>query len=112
MEMLYGLEPLCFGPKLGDLGVFTQRRVGSRETSEPLSVPKGAPGELERAFGQGLECQDKEEWLPTVRGWDIGKGFLPVRMVKPWHRVPREAVAAPCLEVSRARLDGAWSNVG
>ena len=36
-----------------------------------------------------------------------------MRVGRPWHRVPREAVAAPgSLEVSRARLDGAWSNLG
>ena len=30
-----------------------------------------------------------------------------------WHRVPREAVAAPgSLEVSKARLCVAWSNLG
>ncbi|NXE65496.1 BOK protein, partial [Calcarius ornatus] len=33
-------------------------------------------------------------------------------MVGPWHRVPRAAVAAPSLEVSKAKLDGAWSNLG
>lgn len=36
---------------------------------------------------------------------------FPVRMVRPWHRLPREAVATPSLEVSKARLDGAWSNL-
>ena len=32
-------------------------------------------------------------------------------MVKRWHRLPREAVAAPCLAVFKARLDGALSNL-
>ena len=30
-----------------------------------------------------------------------------MRVVKPWPRVPREAVAAPSLAVFKARLDGA-----
>jgi len=32
-------------------------------------------------------------------------------VVRPWHRVPREAVAAPSLAVFKARLDGALSNL-
>ena len=38
------------------------------------------------------------------------KKFFPVRVVRPWHRLPREAVAAPSLAVFKARLDRAWSN--
>jgi len=34
-----------------------------------------------------------------------------VRVVKRWHRLPREAVAAPSLAVCKARLDGALSNL-
>lgn len=33
-------------------------------------------------------------------------------MVRPWHSLPRGAVAAPSLEVFRARLDRFWSNLG
>ena len=33
------------------------------------------------------------------------------RVVRPWHRVPREAVAAPSLEGLKARLDGALSTL-
>ena len=45
-------------------------------------------------------------------GLDIRKNFFPVRVVRPWHRLPREAVAAPSLEGLKARLDGAVSNLG
>lgn len=42
----------------------------------------------------------------------IRKLFFTLRMVKPWHRVSREAAAAPgFLEVPKDRLDGAWSTV-
>jgi len=34
-----------------------------------------------------------------------------VRVVRHWHRLPREAVAAPSLAVFKARLDGALSNL-
>jgi len=35
-----------------------------------------------------------------------------MRLVRPWPRLPREAVAAPSLAVFKARLDGALSNLG
>ena len=43
---------------------------------------------------------------------EIRKKFFPVRVVRHWHRLPREAVAAPSLAVFKARLDGALSNLG
>ncbi|KFR17581.1 hypothetical protein N306_13354, partial [Opisthocomus hoazin] len=42
---------------------------------------------------------------------DIRKKFFTMRVVKHWNRLPREAVAAPFLEVLKARLDGALSNL-
>jgi len=35
-----------------------------------------------------------------------------MRVVRPWPRLPREAVAAPSLAVFKARLDGALSTLG
>jgi len=35
-----------------------------------------------------------------------------MRAVKHWHRLPREAVAAPSLAVFKARLDGALEQPG
>lgn len=32
-----------------------------------------------------------------------------MRVARPWHGVPRPA---PSVEVSRARLDGVWNNLG
>ncbi|KFV54630.1 hypothetical protein N341_01309, partial [Tyto alba] len=42
---------------------------------------------------------------------DIRKKFFTMRVVRHWHRVPREAVAAPSLEGFKARLDGAGSTL-
>jgi len=34
-----------------------------------------------------------------------------MRVVKPWHRFPREMVNVPSLETFKVRLDGALSNL-
>ncbi|KFR09036.1 hypothetical protein Y956_03918, partial [Nipponia nippon] len=44
-------------------------------------------------------------------GVDLRKKFFTVRVVRHWKRLPREAVDAPSLEVFKARLDGALSNL-
>jgi len=42
---------------------------------------------------------------------DIRKKFFTLRVVRPWPRLPREAVAAPSLAVFKARLDGPLSSL-
>ncbi|KGL97394.1 hypothetical protein N301_02459, partial [Charadrius vociferus] len=42
---------------------------------------------------------------------DIRKKRFTLRVVRHWNRLPREAVDAPSLEVFKARLDGALSNL-
>jgi len=39
------------------------------------------------------------------------KKFFTVRVVRHWNRLPREVVVAPSLEVFKARLHGALSNL-
>jgi len=39
------------------------------------------------------------------------KKFFPMRVVRPWPRLPREAGAAPSLAGFKARLDGALSTL-
>ncbi|KFQ05429.1 hypothetical protein N329_00672, partial [Haliaeetus albicilla] len=42
---------------------------------------------------------------------DIRNKFFTMKVVKHWNRLPREVVDAPFLEVFKARLDGALSNL-
>jgi len=42
---------------------------------------------------------------------DIRKKLFTARVVRHWHRLPREVVDAPPLDVFKARLDGALSHL-
>jgi len=42
---------------------------------------------------------------------EIREKFFPVRVVKHWHRLPREVADAPSLESVKVRLDRALSNL-
>jgi len=42
---------------------------------------------------------------------NVRKKFFTMRVMKHWHRLPREVVDAPSLETFKARLDGALSNL-
>ncbi|KFZ53087.1 hypothetical protein N321_04379, partial [Antrostomus carolinensis] len=42
---------------------------------------------------------------------DMRKKFFTVRVVRHWNRLPKEVVDAPSLEVFKARLDEALSNL-
>jgi len=85
-------------------------------TLDQLPVPEGA----DRKDGEGLftrVCSDRTRGngckLKEGRfRLEIRKKFFPMRVVKYWHRLPREAVAAPSLAVFKARLDGALSSLG
>jgi len=85
------------------------------ESLEQLPEPGGAC----RKGGESIfsrTCCDKTRsngiklWEGRFR-LDIREKFLTMRVVKPWHRLPREVVDAPSLETFQARLDGALSNL-
>ena len=92
-----------------------EKKNGFRCPRKAFQCLKGAY----RKDGEGLfirECSDstRGEGFKLKEGGfrcDIRKKFFTVRVVRCWNRLPREAVDAPSLEVFKARLDGALSNL-
>jgi len=114
--MTRGLEPLCWEERLGDLGLVS---LGKRRTRGDLS---GAFQYLMGAFKKDGDKSFSRACCDRTRGdgfkpkegrfrLDIRKKFFTLRVVKHWHRLPREVVDAPSLKTFQARLDGALSNL-
>jgi len=116
MKMIRGLEYLSYEDRLRELGLFSmEKRRLQGDLIAAFQYLKGGY----RKDGEGLftglfsdsprgnGCKLKEGRFRL----DIRKKFFTMRVVRHWHRLPREAVAAPSLQVFKARLDGALSNL-
>ena len=118
--MLRGLEHFC-EDRLRELGLFSleKRRLQGDLLRSAYQQLKGA---YKRA-GEGLftrTCSDRTRGngFKIKEGrfiLDLRKKFFTVRVVMHWHRLPREPVELPTLEiflqVFKARLDGALSSL-
>ncbi|KAK4814738.1 hypothetical protein QYF61_026715 [Mycteria americana] len=105
-EMVRGLEQLCCGERLRELGVFSleKRRLWG-ELISAFQYLKGAyKKDGERLFsrvcsdgtrGNGFNLKEDRFRL------DIGKKCFTMRVVRHWNRLPRQVVDAPSLEVSK-----------
>ncbi|KAK4818124.1 hypothetical protein QYF61_006211 [Mycteria americana] len=115
-KMIRGLEHLSYEDRLRELGLFSleQRRL----RGDLLAAFQYLKGAYKKA-GEGLftrACSDRTR----VNGFKLREGrfrlairkkFFTMKVVRHWNRLPREAVDAPSLEVFKARLDGALSNL-
>ncbi|KAM4756376.1 RNA/RNP complex-1-interacting phosphatase isoform 4-T4 [Cyanocitta cristata] len=94
-----------------------QRQLEKLEQKQQRQQKQGYKKERKGLFIQAESVRPRGDGfkLPEDRdGWDIGKELFPGRVGRPWHRVPRAALAAPgSLAVPEARLDiGAGSSLG
>jgi len=115
-KMIRGLEHLSCEERLRELGLFSLEN--SRLWGDLIAAFQYLKG-AHRKAGEGLFTR---VWSDRTRGHcfklkdsrfslDLRKKFSTMRVVRNWNRLPREAVAALSLEVSKARLGGALSNL-
>ncbi|KFQ89672.1 hypothetical protein N337_00894, partial [Phoenicopterus ruber ruber] len=115
-KMIRGLEHLSYEDRLRELGLFSLEK---RRLWEALlaafqylkgACKKAGEGLLARACSDGTRGNGFKVKEGRFR-LDRRKKFFTMKVVRPWHRLPREVVGAPSLEVFQARLDGAVSNL-
>jgi len=114
--MIRGLEHLSYEDRLRELGLFSldKRRLRG-DLIAAFQYLKGAYRiDGENLFNKGCCDRTRSKGFKLREGrfrLDIRKKFFTMRVVKHWHRLPREVVEAPSLETFKARLDGALSNL-
>jgi len=115
-RMVKGMEHLCCEERLRELGLSSpEKRRLWEDLIMAFQYLKGAyKRDGDKLFSRascdrtrGNDFKLKEGGF----GLDIRKKFFTVRVVKQWHRLPREAVDAPCLETFKIKLDGTLSNL-
>ena len=114
--MIRGLEHLSCEDRLRQLGLFSlEKRRLRGDITAAFQYLKGA----DKKAGEGFvtrACSDRTrgDGFKLKEGrfrLGVRKKFFTVRVVRHWNRLPTEVVAAPSLEVFKARLDGALSNL-
>ena len=100
--------------RLRDLGWF--RLEKRRLRGDLIAACQYLKGACKRA-GEGLftrACRDKtrgNEFKLKEGRLRLERNSLPMRVMRHWNRLPRQAVTARFLEVFKARLDGALGNL-
>ncbi|GAB0188482.1 hypothetical protein GRJ2_001313500 [Grus japonensis] len=114
--MIRGLEHLSCEDRLRELGLFSLEK---RRLQGDLIAAFWYLKEAYKKVGKGL-CT--RTWSDRTRGnglklkegrfrLDMRKTVFIMRVIRHWNRLPREIVDAPCLEVFKARFDGALGNI-
>jgi len=113
-KIIRGLEHLTYKDRLRELGLFSlEKRRLQGDLMTALQHLKGAYKKDGDSFFTNACCDRKSSNDFKLREGrfrlHIRKKFFTLRVVKHWHRLPREVIDAPSLETFKARLDGALS---
>jgi len=112
--MIRGMEHLSYEERLRELGLFSLEK--RRLPGDLIATFQYLKGDYKKAE-EGLfkrACSDRTR----DNGFKLKEGrfrkrnkLFSMRVVRHWNRLPREVVDAPSLEVFKARLNGALSNL-
>ncbi|KFP35877.1 hypothetical protein N324_08082, partial [Chlamydotis macqueenii] len=111
-----GLEHLSYEDRLRELGLFSlQKRRLWGDLIATFQYLKGAyKKDEEKLFSRACCNRTRGNGFKIERGrfrLDTRKKLFTMRVVEHWHRLPREVVDAPSLEMFKARLDEALSSL-
>jgi len=109
-RMMRGVDHLSREERLRELGLFSlEKRRLRRDLRNANKYLKGGCQEdgarlfpvvpSDRTRGNGHKLKQRKLQL------NMRKNFLPLRVMEPWPRLPREAVDSPSLEIFQTRLD-------
>ncbi|KFQ63328.1 hypothetical protein N334_12876, partial [Pelecanus crispus] len=115
-KTIRGLEHLSYEARLRELGLFSlEKRRLRGDLIAAFQYLKGAyRKDGENLFNKACCDRTRNDGFNLKKNrfrLDIRKKFFTMRLVKHWHRLPREAVEAPSLATFQVRLDGALSNL-
>jgi len=114
--MIKGLEHLSCEDRLRELGLFSleKRRLQGDSVAAFQYLEGAYRKDGDNLFSKACCDRTRSSGFKLREGRfrsDIREKFFTMRVVKHWHRLPREAVEAPSLETFKARLDGALSDL-
>jgi len=110
------LEHLSHEERLRELRLFSleKRRLGGGLPAAFQNLKRTYRKEGENLFSKACCDRTRSNGFKLREGrfrLDIRKTFFTARVVKHWHRLPREVVEAPSLETFKARLGRALGNL-
>ncbi|KFW64415.1 hypothetical protein AS28_10088, partial [Pygoscelis adeliae] len=115
-KMNRGMEHLSYEERLRELWLFSlEKRRLQGDLLAAYQYLKGAyKKDGSKLFSRACGDRTRGNGFKLKGGrlrLDRRKKLFTLRVVKHWHRLPREVVDAPSLERFKARLDGALSNL-
>ncbi|KAK4833045.1 hypothetical protein QYF61_027547 [Mycteria americana] len=103
--MMKGLQHLSYEERLGELGLFSLEKRWVRGISSVYGGCKEDRARLCSVVPSGRTRGNGHRLKHRRFPLNIRKHFFSVRATKHWHRLPREAVESPSLEIFKSRLD-------